>query len=168
MWAGLRCAGRPSKDRRCHSCLRCCTASDRPSARRAVSFWDLSRLFLHPSGDLPVILSWDCFTSPRTQHKPTLPQASRRSYARQGHSAVPCSLRSPGLAGGTPRGSQGYNDCSRISGSAAYPSSERAKTHSPQVSSREDERRQYGSRASRPCGSRESDERDDPLQIGKC
>ena len=66
-------------------------------------FWDLSRLFLQPSGDLPVILSWDCFTSPRTRHKPTRPQASRRSYARQGHAAAPCSLRSPGLAGGTPQ-----------------------------------------------------------------
>ena len=26
-------------------------------------FWDFSRLFLHPFDDLPVILSWDCFTS---------------------------------------------------------------------------------------------------------
>src|SRR5918998_3902578 len=66
-------------------------------------FWDLSRLFLQPSGDLPVILSWDCFISPRTRHKPTRPKARRRSYARQGHAAAPCSLRSPGLAGGTPQ-----------------------------------------------------------------
>jgi hypothetical protein len=66
-------------------------------------FWDLSRLFLQPSGDLPVILSWDCFISPRTRHKPTRPKASRRYYARQRHAVAPCSLRSPGLAGGTPQ-----------------------------------------------------------------
>ena len=147
---GLACVVRAARRRIDDVTLVSGAAPLRAGLERGVRcpFWDLSRLsftrpMIFPSFS-PGIVS--PLVVPCPAHEPTLSKASRRSDDRQGHAAVPCSLRSPRFAEERrAAGSQGYNDRSRISGSAACPGSGRAKRHSPQVSSRGDERRQSGS-----------------------
>jgi hypothetical protein len=75
---GLACVVRAARRRTDDVILVAGAAPLRVALEQGVScpFWDLSRLVLQPSGDLPVILSWDCFISPRTRHKPTQRQAA--------------------------------------------------------------------------------------------